>query len=112
MDKETILKMSRAENEGAQDEREQSIEEKAARIGKAVGLAVCMLLVFAANWLLDNGDLARGAWIVFFAMEGSSDLYKYRNTRKTSTLVWAVLKLCCVVGYVELIIMNAVIRHG
>ena len=102
MDKETILRMSREENEGKPDEREQSVEEKAAQIGKAVGIAVCLLLVFVAEWMLNNGDLARGAWLVFFAMEGSSDLYKYLNTKKTSQLVWAVLSLLSAVSVLAL----------
>lgn len=112
MDKDKILQMSRKENEGQPDEWELSVEEKAAQIGKAVGIAVCLLLVFVAEWMLNNGDLARGAWLVFFAMEGSSDLYKYLNTKKTSQLVWAVLKLFCAAAYVLIIYLYNVIGHG
>ena len=82
MDKETILKMSREENEGQQDEWEQSVEEQADQIGKIVGLAICLLLVFLAEYVLHNRDVGRVAWIVFFAMTGSSDLYKYIKTKK------------------------------
>ena len=112
MDKDTILKLSRQENEDGQDEREQSIEAKAAKVGKAVGIAVCLLLVLVADWILGNGDLARGAWVVFFAMEGSGNLYKYKSTGKTSALVWGVLQLLCSIIYVVLIFLIAGIGHG
>ena len=98
MDKETILKMSREENEGQQDEWEQSVEGQAAKISRAVGLAVCMILVFVAE-SLQSRYLGWGAWITFFAMEGSSNLYIYLKTKKRSKLVWAVLELLCTVCY-------------
>ena len=98
MDKETILKMSRAENEGQPDEWEQSVVGQAAKISRAVGLAVCMILVFVAE-VLQSRYLGWGAWITFFAMEGSSNLYKYLKTKQKYELIWAVIELFCVVCY-------------
>ncbi len=103
MDKETILQMSRKENEGQQDEWEQSIEANASTISSTVGLFICLFLVFVAAPLLDNHQLAQGAWLVFFAMQGSSDLYKYIKTKKKSNLFWAVMKLTCVIGYLVIL---------
>ena len=103
MDKETILQMSRKENEGQQDEWEQAIEANASTISSIVGLFICLFLVFVAAPLLDNHQLAQGAWLVFFAMQGSSDLYKYLKTRKISKLIWAIMKLFCSVGYLVLL---------
>ena len=107
MDKETVLRMSRQENEGIPDEREQSIEERADQIGKAVGVAICLLLVFLAEYVLQNRDIGRAAWIVFFSMTGSSDLYRYLKTKKR--LIWAVLELFCAVAYVLILIILAVL---
>ena len=109
MDKDHILQMSRNENEGQPDEWEQSIEKQAAQIGKAVGIAICLLLVLLAEWVLDNRDIAQGAWTVYFSMEGCSDLYKYLKTKKRSKLFWAVLELFCAAGYVVLVILAAVV---
>ena len=103
MDKDKILQMSRAENEGMPDEWEQSVDAKAAGVSRVVGLVMCLLLVFVAAPLLDNPQLGQGAWLVFFAMEGSSDLYQYLKTRKRSKLLWAVLKLFCVAGYLGIL---------
>ena len=108
MDKDQILQMSRNENKGQPDEWEQSIEEQASRLGKAVGLVICLLLVFLAEYVLQNRDIGRGAWIVFFAMEGSSNLFKYLKTKKRSHLFWAILELFCAVTYVLITILLAV----
>ena len=108
MDKDQILQMSRNEHKGLPDERELSIEKQAARIGKAVGIAVCLLLVLLAECVLHNRLIAQGAWVVFFSIEGSSDLYTYLKTRKLSRLIWAILKLFCAITYTVIIILNAV----
>ena len=109
MDKVQILQMSRNENEGQPDEWEQSIKEQAAQLGKAVGLIVSIMVVLLAEIVLQNRDLGRGAWIVYFAMEGSSDLYKYLKTKKRSKLIMAVLELFCAVSYVIIMILFAVL---
>lgn len=110
MDKDQILQMSRNESKGHPDEREQSIERQAANIAKAVGLAVCLLLVFLAEYILKNRDIGRTAWIVFFTMEGSSNLCKFTKTKKRSFLLWAVLELFCAVTYLTFIILLVVMR--
>lgn len=108
MDKDQILEMSRNENNGKPDEWEQSVVEQAAQLGKSVGLFVCILVVLLAEFVLQNRDLGRGAWIVYFAMEGSSDLYKYLKMKKRSKLIWAVLELFCAITYVIIMILLAV----
>jgi hypothetical protein len=109
MDKDQILQMSRDENKGQPDEREQSIEKQAANIAKAVGIAVCLLLVLLAECVLHNRDIGRTAWIVFFAMEGSSNCCKFIKTKKRSYLFWAVLELICAVIYLTFIILLTVL---
>ena len=108
MDKETILQMSRAENHGKQDEREQSIEEKALVIGQYVGLFVCVLLVLFSEYVLDNRDIGRAVWIVFFSMQGCTNLYLYRQNKKLAKLVWGILQLFCAVCYLAILfVLNA-----
>ena len=107
MDKETILQMSRAENQGKQDEREKSITEKAMGIGQPVGLFVCVLLALISDFVLHNRDIGRAAWIVFFTMDGCSNLYLYSQNKKRSMLVWGIVELFCAVGnLVILFILN------
>jgi hypothetical protein len=108
MDKDQILQMSRNENEGQPDEWEQSIEKQAAQVGKAAGLVTCILLVFLAEYVLHNRNVGRAAWIVFFAMEGTSYLCKYLKTKKRSHLFGAVLELFCAVANVGILIILAV----
>ena len=103
MDKETILKMSREENLGGMDEWELEIEAKSAKISRVVGLVACLLLVFVAAPLLDNHQLAQGAWFMYFSMLGSSNLYKYLKTKQTSKLLIAILQLFCACDYLVLL---------
>lgn len=103
MDKEQVLKMSRQENTRGKDEWEQSVDTKAGDISAVVGLFVCLLLVFVAAPILDNHQLAQGAWMVYFAMLGSSNLYKYLKTKKKTKLLGAVLQLFCAIGYLALL---------
>ena len=60
-----------------------------------VGLVACLLLVFVAAPLLDNHQLAQGAWFMYFSMLGSSNLYKYLKTKQSSKLLIAILQLFC-----------------
>ena len=108
MDKDQILQMSRNENKGQPDEWERSVEKQAADIGRTVGLMVCLLLAFLGEYVLKNRDIVRAAWIVFFSMEGSSNLCKYWKTKKRSNLFWAVLELFCGVAYTVFIVLWAV----
>ena len=103
MDKETILKMSRNENIGMPDEWELFVEAKSAKISRVVGLVACLLLVFVAAPLLDNHQLAQGAWFMYFSMLGSSNLYKYLKTKQTSKLLIAILQLFCACAYLVLL---------
>lgn len=107
MDKEKILQMSRKENEGQQDEWEQSIEFKSARLSKAVGLTVCVLLALFCDFLLLNRLISLVGWIVFFAMEGSSNLYLYWHNKKSSKLIWGILEIVCAVVDVILLVLFA-----
>ena len=108
MDKETILKMSRAENQGKQDEREQSIAEKASSLGKNVGLAICVLLALLSDFFLHNREVGLVAWIVFFAMEGCSDLFLYRHNKKRSKLIWGIIEIVCAVIDLTVLVILAV----
>ena len=110
MDKDQILQMSRNESKGMPDEREQSIESQAANIARAVGVAICLLLVFLAECVLENRDIGRTAWIVFFSMEGSNNLCKFIKMKKRSFLLWAVLQLFCAIAYLTFLILLAVMR--
>ena len=79
MKKEDILKMSQKENEGKLDERELEAFGKASRVGMAVGGVICAILVIVSRFVLDIPELALAALMVYFSMQGSSEitLYKY-----------------------------------
>lgn len=72
MDKDEILKKSRAENLGRQDERELAAHGTAAKVGMLVGSLVCVGLVLVGRLLLHDGLIGLVAWLVYSAMEGAN----------------------------------------
>ena len=103
MDKDQILQMSRKENEGKQDEREQRLEDQAYLYARIVGMLVCVALALISDYVILNPDVRHTAWLVFCAMETTSNLYLYRQNHKTSKLVWAILSALCVIGNIFLL---------
>ena len=95
MDKDTVLTLSRKENEKKPGEWEISILNKASGIARCAGLAACMLLVLADEFLFHTRIVGMTAWIVYFAIDGSTDLVLYIHYRRKSKLVWALVKLFC-----------------
>ena len=54
MDRDKILQMSRKENEGKEGEWEQSVEYRAGRAARIVGLIVCILLMLLDDLFLNT----------------------------------------------------------
>ena len=79
MNKDEVLKMSREENEGRHDEREIIAFGTASRAGMLVGALVCVLLVFASELLFHIPEIGLVGWLVYFAMQGSSNIVLYNT---------------------------------
>ena len=105
MDKDQILQMSRKENEGKPDEREQRIEDQSFVYARMSGMLVCVVVALVSEFVIVNPDVRHAAWLVFFAMETTSDLYLYRQSQKSSKLVWAIISALCVVGNTVLLFL-------
>ncbi|MBR5389842.1 MAG: hypothetical protein IK141_00885 [Clostridia bacterium] len=91
MNKEDILAKSRQENKGKPDELEVAAFGKASRIGMFVGGAICMILVLVSRWLLGRGDFALAGWMIYMAMQGSSNLVLYKHLKKQGKLIFGIL---------------------
>ena len=112
MDKEEILQMSRKENNGKESEWEKSVEYKAGKAARIVGLTICVLLVLLDEFYLNTRIVGMVSWIVFFSMEAASDLIYYLNYRKTSKLVWFTISLICDIADIVMLIILCVVRNG
>ncbi len=64
MNKEEILKKAREENNGA-DEVKRSVENEAAKLSLAIGLAACMLLNFLDSLFLQTEVIGEACWIIY-----------------------------------------------
>ncbi len=113
MEKDDILKRSRAENQGRQDERELAAGGTAAKVGMLTGSLVCVALVFVGKLLLHDGRVGLVAWLVYFAMEGSRNLALYKELRTRYNLIWGIIEIAFAVAFgATLMIFKAVGANG
>lgn len=105
MKKEEILKMSQQENRGKLDERESAVTDKASRIGMTVGAIICLALVFISKLIFHAPEIALSAWLVYMAMNGSSNIALYFNLKTRSKLVMGIIYIIfAIIFAVELVI--------
>lgn len=109
MNKEDILKMSQQENKGKLDEREIAVFGKASRIGMLVGAILCVALILISEFVLHMPVLALVGWMVYFAMQGSSNVVLYRYLKKRSKLVYGVVEIVFAVVFAIAIIWKNVV---
>lgn len=109
MNKEEVLKMSREENEGRHDEREMHAFGTASRVGMLVGAFVCVLLVFASELLFHIPEIGLVGWLVYSAMQGSSNIVLYKDLKSRRNLIWGIIEIAFAVAFaVELVVKNVV----
>ena len=109
MNKEELLKMSRAENEGKRDEREIMVSGMASKIGMAVGVVICTLLVLASKFLLKIPEVGLAGWLVYFSMYGASNLAMYKELKIRRNLNWGIMATAAAVGFAVMLIVRSVV---
>ena len=109
MNKEEILKMSRAENEGKRDEREVMVSGIASKAGMAAGVVACTLLVLASELLLDIPQVGLAGWLVYFSMYGASNLAMYKELKIRRHLEWGIITTAAAVVFAVMLIVKSVV---
>lgn len=109
MNKDEVLKMSREENEGRHDEREIIAFGTASRVGMLVGALVCVLLVFASELLFHIPEIGQVGWLVYFAMQGSSNIVLYKDLKKRRNLIWGIIEIAFAVAFAVVLVIRSVV---
>ena len=109
MNKDEILKMSRAENEGKHDEREIMVSGTASKFGMAVGVLICTLLVLASELLFNIPEIGLAGWLVYFSMYGASNFVMYKELKIRRTLEWGLIATAAAVVFAVLLIVKCVV---
>lgn len=99
MNKEEILKRSQQENKGKLDECELSAFGKASRIGMLVGGMLCAVLILVSEFVLNMPELALAGWMIFFAMQGSSNIVLYKYLKIRLKLIYSVVEIALAVAF-------------
>ena len=89
MTREEILEKSRKENQSG-DEREQRVIAQGGSIAKAVGLALCMLMVFLGDVLGADPAAGLGAFGIYWGMYGTDRAYRWWKLRERSDLLLSI----------------------
>ncbi len=108
MNKEEILKMSQQENKGKLDERELVAFGKASRVGMLVGALLCIALILVSEFVLKMPELALVGWMVYSAMQGSSNIVLYKHLRTRSKLIYGIVEIVFAVAFAVTIVFKAV----
>ena len=109
MNKDEVLKMSREENEGRHDEREIIAFGTASRVGMLVGALVCVLLVFASELLFHIPEIGQVGWLVYFAMQGSSNIVLYKDLKNRRNLIWGIIEIAFAVVFAVVLVIRSVV---
>lgn len=110
MDRDEVLKMSREENEGRHDEREIIAIGKASRVGMLAGAFVCMLLVLISGAFFQNSEVGLVGWLVYFVMQGSSNIVLYRNLKIRGNLIWGIVEIIFAAAFAAMIVLKSMVQ--
>ena len=109
MNKDEILKMSQQENKGKLDERELAVYGKASRVGMLVGGLLCVALIIVSRFILNIPELALVGWMVYFAMQGSSNIVLYKYLKTSSKLIYGIVEIVFSIAFAVAIVFKAVV---
>ena len=108
MNKEQILKMSQKENSGKLDEREIIALDKASRVGMVVGAFICIALVLVSRYILNTPELAFAGFMLYFALQGSSNLALYKSLKSKTKLIYGIVEIIFSVAFAVAIVIKTV----
>ena len=109
MNKEDILKMSQRENKGKLDERELAAFCKASRVGMLVGALLCIVLILVSEFVLNKPELSLVGWMVYFAMQGSSNMVLFRYLKTRTKLVYGIIGIVFAVAFAVALVFKTVV---
>lgn len=99
MKKEEILQKSREENKGKLDERELAVFGRASRIGMLAGALLCVVLVLVGELVLEEPIISLTAWMVYFTMQGSSNLVLYKHLKNRAKLIYGIVEIIFAIAF-------------
>ena len=109
MDKDEILKKSQQENKGKLDECEAAAFGKASRVGMLVGALLCVVLVLVSEFVLNSPALALAGWMVYFAMQGSSNMVLFKQLKTRSKLIYGIIELVFAVAFAAALVIKTAV---
>ena len=91
MDKETILKLSRKENENKYDEYQMRSIDFSYKLSRVIGGVLCAILACMGGFIFKARELSMGVCAIYFSMSSSGNFIKFYMMRKKRDLIWAII---------------------
>lgn len=92
MEKETILKLSRQENENKYDEYEISAIDLSYKISQLVGGVLCAILALVSAFAFEARELSMGVLAIYYSMLASSSIVKYIKMKRNFHLICGIIE--------------------
>lgn len=109
MNRDEILRKSQQENKDRLDECELEAIGKASRVGMFVGGLLCVALILVSELVFDRSELALVGWMVYFAMQGSSNIVIYAHLKKRRKLVYGIGEILFAVAFAVVLAFKAMV---
>ena len=71
-----------------------------------IGALVCVLLVFASELLFHIPEIGLVGWLVYFAMQGSSNIVLFRDLKKRRNLIWGIIEIAFAVAFAVVLVIR------
>lgn len=73
-----------------------------------VGALVCVALILISEFVLNVPELALVGWMVYFAMQGSSNIVLYKNSKTRSKLIYGIVEIVFAVAFAVAVVFKTV----
>lgn len=109
MNKDEVLEKSRQENKGKHDECEIAAYGTASRVGMLVGALACIVLILASEFIFHIPEIGLVGWLVYFSMQGSSNIVLFKKLGGRKELIWGIVELVFAVVFAATIVIKNVV---
>ena len=75
------------------------------------GALLCVALVLVGELVLEEPIISLTAWMVYFTMQGSSNIVLYKHLKNRAKLIYGIVEIVFAIAFAAAVCMKAV-SHG
>lgn len=74
-----------------------------------VGAFVCVALILANELIFHIPEIGLVGWLVYFAMQGSSNVVLFKKLKNRKQLIWGIVEIVFAVAFAVAIVIKNVV---